>query len=509
MSRGWEGVRIWEGGSFEWAADGRVGLGICTGAWYGQKGGMAERWIFVSYNRDADPKRDLEAFSKQLEQQLQGRVDPDFRVFFDRKGLNAGDDWKKVILERLESAICYLLILTPPYFGRPWCQKEMEVAVRRAESGDARVVPIFLAPTMGRVRPEHQELLDRVLRYQAFQPRDVHRRAEPPVDLEDADRLQLEWVLNQTERVSEAYLFELRERIADNVRELDAVTSTQAAEPEAEEPKRVQSKTTFVGCSLEQLLGRRPDLWTVLARTFQLDEGVTDLEVLLDAIRGLPKTQLWNEGRVTYFYDRALEHGPDTGAPEGGRLGIEEARALYLAVLAAHPESPIRVEQLEDRWRALEYCRVAVALEVARSRGASPHVVPEGSGFRPASEIRLTAPAGLVGNPSAAKPDLEEVRKLIWARMQREGPLPEDFAFDLESYIEGQLELAALGESVDFIPYLVTQVQDSAKLLVAELREGMEDAAKHLIWVEYERTIPSKLAKAVGQLVRGPRGSKS
>lgn len=97
--------------------------------------------VFFSYSHADEALRD------QLEMHLsllkrQGHV----TAWHDRRIL-AGDELDPAIKENLESADVILLLVSANFIGSDYCySKEMERAIERHNSGDARIVPVILRP---------------------------------------------------------------------------------------------------------------------------------------------------------------------------------------------------------------------------------------------------------------------------------------------------------------------------------------------------------------------------
>src|SRR5579872_2182641 len=61
--------------------------------------------------------------------------------------IQPGDIWKDIINEHLESATIILLLVSPDYLASDYCYNtEMQQALERQQTGQARVIPILLRP---------------------------------------------------------------------------------------------------------------------------------------------------------------------------------------------------------------------------------------------------------------------------------------------------------------------------------------------------------------------------
>lgn len=97
--------------------------------------------VFVSYSHKDEAV--LERLRTHLAMlRRDGRIDE----WFDREIL-AGGEIDAEIAERLESSGLFLLLVSPDFLDSDYCvEKEMERALERHRSGDARVVPIIVEP---------------------------------------------------------------------------------------------------------------------------------------------------------------------------------------------------------------------------------------------------------------------------------------------------------------------------------------------------------------------------
>ena len=97
--------------------------------------------VFVSYSHKD------EAILERLRTHLAMlRRDGRIEEWFDREIL-AGGEIDTEIAERLESSGLFLLLVSPDFLASDYCvEREMERALERHRSGDARVVPIIVEP---------------------------------------------------------------------------------------------------------------------------------------------------------------------------------------------------------------------------------------------------------------------------------------------------------------------------------------------------------------------------
>lgn len=97
---------------------------------------------FVSYAH-AD-QRQCGLFFKHLKL-LEG---PGIASFWTDHGIEAGDPWKDVIVERLEAAQVALFVISPDFFWSDFIKTvEWPLARRRMKADDLIVIPVILRPT--------------------------------------------------------------------------------------------------------------------------------------------------------------------------------------------------------------------------------------------------------------------------------------------------------------------------------------------------------------------------
>jgi internalin A len=95
---------------------------------------------FISYAHKDEPLRqELDTHLKLL--QVTGELD----AWHDRS-ITAGEKWEGQINDNLRRADIVLLLLSPDFIASDYCRKEMEIALQREATGQARVVPIIVRP---------------------------------------------------------------------------------------------------------------------------------------------------------------------------------------------------------------------------------------------------------------------------------------------------------------------------------------------------------------------------
>lgn len=98
--------------------------------------------LFISYShRDEALKQELEEHLTLLKRQNKIQTWQDGQI-------EAGTEWNTQILNALDAADIILLLISPRFMASDFCySQEMQRAMERHQNGDARVVPIILAPT--------------------------------------------------------------------------------------------------------------------------------------------------------------------------------------------------------------------------------------------------------------------------------------------------------------------------------------------------------------------------
>jgi hypothetical protein len=75
-------------------------------------------------------------------------LEQDYRIFFDRKSLAAGENWQNAIHNALEDAVrngFVLLLLSPDYLTSAWCKAEREAAFEMLGSKPvSNIVPVIV-----------------------------------------------------------------------------------------------------------------------------------------------------------------------------------------------------------------------------------------------------------------------------------------------------------------------------------------------------------------------------
>jgi hypothetical protein len=119
--------------------------------------------VFTSYAQ-ADREKHLEEFVTEFREQLGGlfgQVDRTTILFFDRDGVKAGDAWNETIIDAVRHAKVLICLMSPTYFGREWCGRELEMFSRRSGGlnlPDGASVR-FISPSGGKCPSPHVRFL--------------------------------------------------------------------------------------------------------------------------------------------------------------------------------------------------------------------------------------------------------------------------------------------------------------------------------------------------------------
>ncbi|MCI6435893.1 MAG: toll/interleukin-1 receptor domain-containing protein [Clostridiales bacterium] len=65
-------------------------------------------------------------------------------IFYDKKSLSWGDEWKKVLLNGTEKSEFSIIVISQNFFGREWTERELEEFLKRQNaSGQKIVLPLI------------------------------------------------------------------------------------------------------------------------------------------------------------------------------------------------------------------------------------------------------------------------------------------------------------------------------------------------------------------------------
>jgi hypothetical protein len=109
--------------------------------------------IFLSYAHqdDANDRGRVLALAEHLEKELSLISGREIRIFVDRASIEWGDEWRSRINEALNSSVFLIAILTPLYFSRVECRRELVEfhAQSRSRGMEKLILPIQYLPTPG------------------------------------------------------------------------------------------------------------------------------------------------------------------------------------------------------------------------------------------------------------------------------------------------------------------------------------------------------------------------
>ena len=90
-------------------------------------------WSYVRSDDEANRGR-ISQLAKDVEAEYQVLTAESIEIFLDREAIEWGDNWKERIDESLATTAFFVPVLTPRYFTRPECRRELGSFIRRATS---------------------------------------------------------------------------------------------------------------------------------------------------------------------------------------------------------------------------------------------------------------------------------------------------------------------------------------------------------------------------------------
>ncbi len=104
--------------------------------------------VFICYKRSSTglPPKEVEQFHAALEERLFWR-NPAYQIFRDKgpdpsDRINAGDNYRRVIEEKLKGSVCCIIILVPAIFFSRECEIEVEIFKERVERNKGFFLPV-------------------------------------------------------------------------------------------------------------------------------------------------------------------------------------------------------------------------------------------------------------------------------------------------------------------------------------------------------------------------------
>ena len=95
---------------------------------------------------DAHLEGQLSEIRAKIQSELAYLIGQDTSIFQDKEDIRTGDKWAEKILGELKASEFLITVLTPTYFTREWCQREVNefLAHARRENRNPRIFPIRL-----------------------------------------------------------------------------------------------------------------------------------------------------------------------------------------------------------------------------------------------------------------------------------------------------------------------------------------------------------------------------
>jgi hypothetical protein len=82
--------------------------------------------VFLSYPRVADRKWSVTDLQGHLQGELQEKTgDAELTVFMDKKDIEGGDTWSRVLEDELRRSDAIVILLSPLWLSREWCRREL------------------------------------------------------------------------------------------------------------------------------------------------------------------------------------------------------------------------------------------------------------------------------------------------------------------------------------------------------------------------------------------------
>ncbi len=104
--------------------------------------------VFISYAHKDEPLK------KQLRSHLRAMERANRIVVWDDRAIDAGANWERAILDQLAEADILLLLISAAFIDSDYCYgEEMAKALERHLAGEARIVPVLLAPCQWQLLP--------------------------------------------------------------------------------------------------------------------------------------------------------------------------------------------------------------------------------------------------------------------------------------------------------------------------------------------------------------------
>ena len=83
------------------------------------------------------------------------------RIFYDKKSLEWGDNWKNRILEGTKKSEFAIIVISENFFGREWTEKELNEFLNRQNSdGQKLILPILYNITIAQLKEKYPSVAD-------------------------------------------------------------------------------------------------------------------------------------------------------------------------------------------------------------------------------------------------------------------------------------------------------------------------------------------------------------
>lgn len=126
-----------------------------TGFTYNGKGEVASRMydVFISH-----ANKDKIEFVDTLNESLEKLG---IEIFYDKKALEWGDNWKGSILEGTKKAEFAIIVISENFFGREWTERELaEFLNRQNQDGQKLILPILHNITIHQLQEKYPSIAD-------------------------------------------------------------------------------------------------------------------------------------------------------------------------------------------------------------------------------------------------------------------------------------------------------------------------------------------------------------
>ena len=286
--------------------------------------------IFLSYRR-RDSDYALLLFAWLTERFGSGRV------FWDREGIDAGKDFRRVLSQQLRSCRAFIALIGPGWTASEWIEREMATALRRK----ILILPVLV----GDAPNPPQELLPRAI-----------RKLSALQTLETADLRFRVRLIEALERVVPASVARRAGMPQAPVSPPDDVRARRLATLLQDQSDRLQRT------ALEQIVrGELDPALEVLNETFEI------LMALLDFRPGDAELEV----RLGFLY-KDLAQASERTSPEHARRYIQSGRHLFEALVTRKLQRDVRASAWNglgnihlisgDYDRAIECCERAVSI---------------------------------------------------------------------------------------------------------------------------------------------------